>query len=82
MAGYGTNCAVYCGDNGSGRLRAHVNLMQRGLKEERAWRSATQRARPVVERRVRHMHAAFRSLVRPSGTGVAARYVRRLQRIS
>ena len=41
MAGCGISCAASCGGNGSGRYARARNLMQRGLTEERAWRSAT-----------------------------------------
>ena len=51
------------------------NLMQRGLTAERAWCSASQPARPVVEcGREPHACGLPEVLVRSSGAGVAARY--------
>ncbi|WP_332816211.1 hypothetical protein [Ramlibacter sp.] len=50
-------------------------LMKRGLTRERAWRSATKRARRRVERRGQpHECGAPQVLLRPHGAGVAGGY--------
>ena len=51
------------------------NLMQRGLTEERAWRSAGNQRGPWWNAGASHMNAAFpKSWFDTSGAGVAARY--------
>ena len=83
MAGYGISCAVSCGGNGSDRYTRARNLMQRGLTEERAWRSAINGRGPWWNAGASHMHAAFpKSWFDRLGLVSLLDTVQRLQRVS
>ena len=83
MDGYGISYAASCGDNGSGRYARARNLMQRGLTEERAWRSATNGRGPWWNAGASHMHAAFpKSWFDHLGLVSLLDTVQRLQRVS
>jgi hypothetical protein len=73
MDGYGVSCAVLWRQWERPYARAR-NLMQRGLTEERAWRSAcNQRVRDGMGG-VAHERCFPEVLVRPSAAGVVARF--------
>jgi len=59
---------------GKRRYRRARMMMQRGLTEARAWRSASNGRGPWWNAGASHMHAAFRSLGSTIWAGVAARH--------
>ena len=59
MAGYDANCVVLSGANGSDLSLARKDLMQRGLEEARALKSAMNGRGPWWNAGAAHMNAAF-----------------------
>ncbi len=57
--GCGGNCAAFCGDSGSALIPGPRGLMQRGLTEARAWKSATNGRGPWWNAGASHMNEAY-----------------------
>jgi hypothetical protein len=78
--------AAKCGRHSCGALAAYArarNLMQRGLTEERAWRSACNQRGPWWNAGASHMNAAFpKSWFDTQGLVSLLGTVQRLQRAS